>query len=512
MASRTDLTFEYNDDPRVAEIAAPSTEITMQDLVDTFRDAEYSWQGNTFKKLLNASGKEDLGGGVQVGITAALQNILLSFEGRTTPAETGTVTSNPGSLVAGRDQFVDTSADFVTAEVARGSLVINFTDRSIAEVITVDDLNTLTTKTLVNGIGNTYDAADVYHVFNVTQCIARAGNLTAVDALLASISAILPTAFTQVVVEKSSSATLVESGVSGLTAEEALQLNELHGQVRRSVYIDTEAIPAGNGYQQTPFNTFTAAVDFAETNGIKNLVLLADATADRQLKNFIFDGVGDPTLDVNGQDVNRSEFHDLHLTGSINPVSEIHCHNCELENGLTGVHGDFFNCGFAGVITLAGNSNTTMIDCYSTIGGLSRPTIDINGGGAANVSIRSYRGGLNIGGVDTAGDEVTVSLSEGKLTLLNTNTAGVISVRGVSQFTDDSAGSTVDTTGLLDTFKQSLLVKLLMNRMETDPSTGIMTIYDDDDVTPLLTGNIFEDVLAAQIYRGRGMERRDRLT
>lgn len=227
MASRTDLTFEYNDDPRVAEVAAPSTEITMQDLVDTFRDAEYSWQGNTFKKLINASGKEDLGGGVNVGITAALQNILLSFAGRTTPAETGTVTSNPGSPIIGRDQFVDTSADFVTAAVARGSLVINFTDQSLAEVVTVDDLNTLTTKTLVNGIGNTYDAADVYHVFNVIQCIATAGNLTAVDELQASISAILPTAFTQVVVEKSSSATIIESGVSGLTATESAQLGQI---------------------------------------------------------------------------------------------------------------------------------------------------------------------------------------------------------------------------------------------------------------------------------------------
>ena len=56
------------------------------------------------------------------------------------------------------------------------------------------------------------------------------------------------------------------------------------------------------------------------------------------------------------------------------------------------------------------------------------------------------------------------------------------------------------------------LQKLMKNRMETNPTTGIMTIYDDDDVTPLLTGNIYEDVVASQIYRGRGMERRNRLT
>jgi hypothetical protein len=339
-----------------------------------------------------------------------------------------------------------------------------------------------------------------------------AGNLFAFDT---GTGLFLTTtgAFTAMIIGSvSSKALAIETGVSGLTASEALQLNEMHGQVLRSVYINTEAVAAGNGYQQSPYNNFTTAVDFAEANGIKNLVLVADATADRQLKNFIFHGIGDPTLDVNGQDVGKSEFHDMHLTGDINPISEIYCHNVELENGLTGLNGDFFNCGFAGTITLAGNANVTMIDCYSTIGGLSRPTVNINGGGSSNVSIRSYRGGLNIGGVDTAGDEVTVSLSEGKLTLLNTNTAGVISVRGVSQFTDESAGSAIDTEGLLDTVKQGLLVKLLMNRMETDPTTGIMTIYDDDDVTVLLQGNIYEDVLASKIYQGRGMERRDRLS
>ena len=55
------------------------------------------------------------------------------------------------------------------------------------------------------------------------------------------------------------------------------------------------------------------------------------------------------------------------------------------------------------------------------------------------------------------------------------------------------------------------LRKLMQNRMETNPTTGVMTVYDDDDVTPILTANIYEDILAAQIYRGRGIDRRNRL-
>jgi len=303
----------------------------------------------------------------------------------------------------------------------------------------------------------------------------------------------------------------LSAGTSGLTAAESLQINEMHGQVRRSVYINTEAIAAGNGYQQTPFNTFTAAVDFAETNGLTKLILLADATVDRQLKNFIFEGIGDPVLDVNNQIIHKSEFEDLTLDGIIAVGSTIHAHDCTLNNNLTGLQGSFIECGIAGNLTLATGSQTVLNECFSTIGGAGRPHINVNGG-TANVSIRAYAGGLTVGGMNDSGDQVTVSMSTGKLTIDNTNTLGFISVRGMSQFTDNTAGTVVDKDGLLDTFQQGLLVKLLKNRLETDPTTGILTVYDDDDVTVLLSGNIYEDVLAAQVYRGRGLERRDKLT
>lgn len=205
------MPVDYNFSPRVAEVQDPSVIITMQDLVDTSRiDEEEFSKGLSFKNIMNASGKQDLGGGVSVGITVSMQNMLLAFEARTTPAETGTVTTPSGAPVIGRITFSDGAADFVAAGVQRGSMVINFTDQSIADVVSVDNLTTLTTKVLVNGIGNTYDTADVYHVYNVIQCTARGGNLTAVGSTGAGISPILPTAFTQVVIEQSASATLIQ--------------------------------------------------------------------------------------------------------------------------------------------------------------------------------------------------------------------------------------------------------------------------------------------------------------
>jgi hypothetical protein len=58
----------------------------------------------------------------------------------------------------------------------------------------------------------------------------------------------------------------------------------------------------------------------------------------------------------------------------------------------------------------------------------------------------------------------------------------------------------------------TLARKILKNRTETDPATGIMTVYDDDGTTPLYTANIFTDVAGATAYDGTaGVNRRNAL-
>lgn len=57
----------------------------------------------------------------------------------------------------------------------------------------------------------------------------------------------------------------------------------------------------------------------------------------------------------------------------------------------------------------------------------------------------------------------------------------------------------------------ALLGKLARNKTVTDPSTGTITVYDDDGVTPLLTAALHEDVAGSQPYRGQGADRRERL-
>lgn len=60
--------------------------------------------------------------------------------------------------------------------------------------------------------------------------------------------------------------------------------------------------------------------------------------------------------------------------------------------------------------------------------------------------------------------------------------------------------------------KLDLLRKISSNKMVTDPTTGTMTVYDDDGVTPFLVAQLYENVSGTQPYRGQGAERREKLT
>lgn len=204
-----DVEQDYSADPRVTVITNARTRFDAQDMVDTIRKVEDGFRGMSESKLINASGKEDLGGGVQVGITYQFQNNQAQFEDRQTPVETGTITTGSVAEIGGKIQVIDAAADFVTALVKRGSFIINWDDRSIVSVHAVVDLNTLQVKVPTSGLTNDYDIGENYSVFNVTPVFLGGGNATAVDSVPASIEPAIPSVGTYLTLEKSSSATLL---------------------------------------------------------------------------------------------------------------------------------------------------------------------------------------------------------------------------------------------------------------------------------------------------------------
>ena len=85
MAIRNDFTIDWDSSPRVITVAAPSTECSMQDLLDTLRHLESLPSAMDNAVIVDASGKEVLDATTKVGITVTLQNAVIGFEARTGP-------------------------------------------------------------------------------------------------------------------------------------------------------------------------------------------------------------------------------------------------------------------------------------------------------------------------------------------------------------------------------------------------------------------------------------------
>lgn len=439
MTVRNDLIYDYSVSPRVITVQAPSSEIIQQDLVDTVRvEEERIHGGMAFEKLLNASGKDDLGGGVSVGITVSLQNALLSFEARRTPESVGTVTTASGSVVKGRYTFSDSSATFITDGVERGATVINFTDQSVADVYEVVSQTELLVTVLVNGTDNLFEIGDNYQVYNIEQMIVRGGNLVAVDENgLPFESPILPSAFTQVVLTSSASATLQES--------EAIQRLAYEG----GVTLDLSAAINGSGTAISPSNNLADAVDIATAQNFDKIYLkgttpLAITTEDVSGLQLQGQSITGTVISVAGTaDTANTVFTNADVTGTFNANASFE--DCIIRD----VTVDYLfvrNCLLAGTITL-NNAGSTMIYNTRDLNTGTSPVINFNNQ-SQTLNMKDYIGNITLRNKNQA-NNVVIDLATGTLILENTVTAGSIVVRGIGTMTDNSVGATVDDNNFI---------------------------------------------------------------
>ncbi len=209
MATRSDIFVRWTLTPRIIEIEAPSVELTLQDLVDTVRVLEEQFVGMSYPHLLNAGGKESLGGGVFVGITAELQDAQILFETDPTIAEAGTATTTSAAPIRRSITLTDSAATFITNGVLRGYQVINTTDNNVSEVLDVISETELLVGVPVLGSTNTFTSGDSYIVATTIVTVVRGGNLVAVDDVAAPLDAAISAAVNFMTVEKASGSTIV---------------------------------------------------------------------------------------------------------------------------------------------------------------------------------------------------------------------------------------------------------------------------------------------------------------
>lgn len=210
MPVRPDVNVDWGLSPRVITVDSPSVEITIQDLVDTLRGLEDELNELDDDSILNADGKTEIGGGNTTGITLTLLNAKLAFEQRTVPTTTGDATSNDvtGTILT------DTLADFVVDGIEVGDTVWNVTDGSFATITEIIGVTQLRSKPLSGGVDDEWAIGDDYRVYKTVQCVVNGGNLVALDDIGDPMSPIHPTAFTQVTIELSTSASIAGANIS----------------------------------------------------------------------------------------------------------------------------------------------------------------------------------------------------------------------------------------------------------------------------------------------------------
>jgi hypothetical protein len=438
LAVRNDLTFNKTLSPRIVTVAAPSTKLSVQDLVDTCRDFSDEIENMEAPHFIDAAGKEPLGGGVYVGITATLQNAKVAFEARNMqPIASGicTTASSAGDIL------IDAAATF-TSGIDTGALVVNWNDRSTGTIVRIDSDSQMFQSTLQAGFDNQWEVGDNYTVYNVIQCEVAGGNLVAVDAVGSGVDAIHPTAFTQIIRTSGSSATLQEL--------EAIQYSSFAGGVSIDITSSLAGTDFPAGTQEFPVNNVSDAMVIASTRGFDTLFITGPVTltTGHDVSNLVVCGTNVALSSVTvlvGATTVGTTFRDLTLTGVLDGDSLVT--GCHIGN-LDYVEGLIDDCLLLGTITLAGTSATTFLDCSDGIAGVGIPTIDMGGSGR-NLVIRGYEGGLKRTNL-TGAQEASINITPGRLVIDSTVTAGSFLVKGVGLVQDNSGpGATVDINGVV---------------------------------------------------------------
>lgn len=374
----------------------------------------------TYDPLIDAAGKEPLGGQVYVGITASLQNAKIAFDPSATiiPKETGTCTTGNTTGTV----LIDSSATFESNGVEPGATVVNFTDGSAATVITVDSEIQLTHWPLLSGTENDWDIGDSYKVWNTAQREVSGGNLVAVDAAGDPMSAIFPTAFTQVVRTASSSATLQElEDIQYASFEGGVTLDPVNG-------LDTN-----RGNREFPVKTLTRAQEIAVERGFKTIWVKGSLTlqATDDVRNYNLNGEAPNKSYIYATDgclTNQVHFNHVSIEGVLTG-SDADFLDCFVSD-LTGVVGVLRDCYLAGTITLGGASDdiVTFTNCYLGTTAIGLVEIDMNGDGPS-LAMRPYTGGVRIKN-KTGAAKVAIDFLSGRLELESSITGGTFYVRG----------------------------------------------------------------------------------
>lgn len=316
------------------------------------------------------------------------------------------------------------------------------------------------------------------------------------------------------------------SNSAGLQDLNSLQAASFDGVValKPSSSFSGTVFPVGT--RGFPVNSLYDALAIATERGIRQIAIMESMTLFNgdwsSAFTFIGDNLSAVTLTVDpAADVTNCEFQNMTVQGTLDGDNIVR--DCVVLD-LNYVQGYVVDSALRGVISVAPGSQASIFDCKSDVaGGGTDQHADIDLGGTGSLALRNFSGGVAIRNYSGTGD-ISCDFLSGRCIVEDTVTAGHrIYIRGVCDVDDQTDAQDVhDLTINKDTeitaaaaleaqAQQTMIRKLATNRVETDPDTGIMTVYDDDGITVFATTTIWEDIGGTVPYKGEGLERQDAL-
>lgn len=231
--------------------------------------------------------------------------------------------------------------------------------------------------------------------------------------------------------------TVINNSISGI--------NDNIKQQQRLIWVDTTNPTDGEGTSKSPFNNFSSAKTFAESEGVNIFNVVGTATLDVDLKNYII--LGGSTIseiDLNNKNVSGTTFKEVVIEGeaATDAGKYFKAKHCVFKE-VTGLNGVFNDCIFAGNIAVKNGADIDILNCASGLGGTARPILSMSGSVATDLSVRGWKGGLTLKDSTDASNVITISGTEASFTIDSTNTDGVFNVRSMLQIENQASGATV---------------------------------------------------------------------
>ncbi len=263
---------------------------------------------------------------------------------------------------------------------------------------------------------------------------------------------------------------------AGLQDPFALQAGAFLGEVAIKADSGLTGTTFPLGTRAFPVNNLADARTIAISRGLATIAVIGDFTFSSGdfSAGFTFKGDNVETTEItidSGVDVTNCTFQTATIMGTLDG-NNIFSH-CTVKSVMM-FEGIIHECGIIGPIEIGAGTVAQLIGCWSEIagGGVGAyPMIDMGGAAGTDLLVRDYSGGLGLGNLSNANTTASLDMSSGRVVLDADLTAGSITIRGIAEVTDNSAGATVSDSTL-----QTITVPDILSGVVDDTGASDITV------------------------------------